>query len=438
MAVPGQATGVIVESRTPASTNLQWVLADQTDTGVKIKRSTDGVTYSIIATTAAHATTYEDDTVTAATLYYYKVTPTNGSGDATDSAVVMVVAQSKTCEVGNANPDAVALPRAGSQVDSTVFNDAMNALETSQNQNSFSAQPCTICITNNAIVADCTKCSQFQVSVTSDINSISLLNCDNNPGGDLNFQIPAGGTPRIGGFPSNLGFDGFEGNKPISGGTSGRDYHLKFTSGKSARGQKGGTLPLSLTCAATNCSMACAGAKSLSVTAAGGTPPYTFLVTGGLGLTPSGSTATVTPAANPGSGTAGTAYQLRANSQLANSGLCVTQLCSQNFGCNDVAIGGITAGNGCLECGGVYPKPQCGDCTSVATCSNCATNICSPHVNLGSPCTCNMLIAPNCVSDSRTGAMITAGCNPCAISINGQVITVTDAKGANVSKTITT
>ncbi len=54
---------------------------------MKVQRSTDGVTFTTVATLAATATAYADTGLSAATAYTYRVVATNAGGDATASAV---------------------------------------------------------------------------------------------------------------------------------------------------------------------------------------------------------------------------------------------------------------------------------------------------------------------------------------------------------------
>jgi hypothetical protein len=87
---PGTPTGLSGSSTTGSSAELAWTLADATDTGVKIQRSTDNVTFTTLTTTSAHAVAYTDSTVSGATTYYYRVKATNANGDSSASSVVRV------------------------------------------------------------------------------------------------------------------------------------------------------------------------------------------------------------------------------------------------------------------------------------------------------------------------------------------------------------
>jgi chitodextrinase len=65
--------------------NLLWTNNATNQTGFKVERSPDNVTFTQIATTGATITTYSDSPLAPVTLYYYRVRATNGSGDSTYS-----------------------------------------------------------------------------------------------------------------------------------------------------------------------------------------------------------------------------------------------------------------------------------------------------------------------------------------------------------------
>jgi fibronectin type 3 domain-containing protein len=69
--------------------NLTWA-ASSGATGYKVQRSTDGVTFSPLATVGA-VTTYGDTGLSAGTLYYYRVLASNAAGDSAPSSVASAV-----------------------------------------------------------------------------------------------------------------------------------------------------------------------------------------------------------------------------------------------------------------------------------------------------------------------------------------------------------
>lgn len=76
MAVPGAVTNFYVQSG-DQRVYLSWDITP-TATGYSVERSTDGVSFSVIATPAVNS--YNDTSGTTGTLYYYQVAGTNGSG----------------------------------------------------------------------------------------------------------------------------------------------------------------------------------------------------------------------------------------------------------------------------------------------------------------------------------------------------------------------
>jgi hypothetical protein len=67
--------------------NLAWTNTNSNQTGVKVERSTDGVTFTQIASASAPANSYSDTGLTASTTYWYRVRATNGAIDSAYSAV---------------------------------------------------------------------------------------------------------------------------------------------------------------------------------------------------------------------------------------------------------------------------------------------------------------------------------------------------------------
>ena len=202
----------------------------------------------------------------------------------------------------------------------------------------------------------------------------------------------------------------------------------------------------------------CSTTKSLRVIACGGKPPYTWTTTKGIiTSTPPGQTATLVAPPNPGSAFPGDAYQSVAikvgiGTATANCpALCpctsaLDPVCIANPDCKDIE-GGV-AKFGCNEivtttadtaCGGSpltgfglrtfvdAPNDHCtsGGCGNLIPISTDTANYLGTHAFDGD------------VSDIRSAPMIAAGCNPCAVSMKGAVVTVTDSTGTSVSRTLT-
>ncbi len=91
-------TGTSFTARNPTSLSLQWTdIAGETT--YRIERSTDGTTYSALATVGQNVTTYTDSTVTPLTEYYYRVVGVNALTESASATAIFT-----------ATPAAAALP----------------------------------------------------------------------------------------------------------------------------------------------------------------------------------------------------------------------------------------------------------------------------------------------------------------------------------------
>jgi regulation of enolase protein 1 (concanavalin A-like superfamily) len=83
---PSAVTNLTFTSWTATSIILNWRETNG-ETGYRIERSTDGTTYTSIATIAANIPSYTNTGLTANTTYYYRVIPTSSLGDGTTATV---------------------------------------------------------------------------------------------------------------------------------------------------------------------------------------------------------------------------------------------------------------------------------------------------------------------------------------------------------------
>src|SRR5439155_1557872 len=67
--------------------NLAWTDNAFNETAFKVERSTDGVTFALIATLNANTTAYADGNLAASTQFYYRVIATDGANDSPPSNV---------------------------------------------------------------------------------------------------------------------------------------------------------------------------------------------------------------------------------------------------------------------------------------------------------------------------------------------------------------
>jgi len=86
-APPSAPSGLTASAVSASQINLAWTDNSNNEDGFKIRRSTDGVNFAEIHTTAANATTYTDTGLSASTTYYYKVKATGAEGGSAYSDV---------------------------------------------------------------------------------------------------------------------------------------------------------------------------------------------------------------------------------------------------------------------------------------------------------------------------------------------------------------
>jgi hypothetical protein len=78
---PTAPTNLTAAAAGAAQINLSWTNTSTSQTGVKIERSTDNVTFTQIKVAGATAVSYSDTGLSASTAYFYRVRATNSSGD---------------------------------------------------------------------------------------------------------------------------------------------------------------------------------------------------------------------------------------------------------------------------------------------------------------------------------------------------------------------
>lgn len=78
---PPAAPNTLTATATGTTIDLAWVNPATNETGTQIERGTDGVTFALIHTTAADATSYSNTGLDATTTYYYRVRNTNADGN---------------------------------------------------------------------------------------------------------------------------------------------------------------------------------------------------------------------------------------------------------------------------------------------------------------------------------------------------------------------
>lgn len=90
MTPPSAPANLTAQAASKTQVNLAWQDTATNETGFKIERSTDGKSYSQVATVAAGVTTYANTGLSGGKTYYYRVRATNAGGDSAYSNVVTV------------------------------------------------------------------------------------------------------------------------------------------------------------------------------------------------------------------------------------------------------------------------------------------------------------------------------------------------------------
>ena len=83
---PAAPSNLAATATSASSIKLTWVDNSNNESGFKIERSTDNVSFTQIAVASANATTYTDSTVNPNTTYYYRIRATNIIGDSAYTA----------------------------------------------------------------------------------------------------------------------------------------------------------------------------------------------------------------------------------------------------------------------------------------------------------------------------------------------------------------
>jgi hypothetical protein len=467
MAAP---TNPRVESTGFDSATVYWEYSGASS--IKVYRSTDGSSYSLLGTVSSSIKVYVDTTVEDGTLYYYKLSDDSGS---TFSSVVTVITQSCTTQSRRRTSSAT-LPRAGDEVAAATFNDAMELIEATQ-QTDESPDNCRGCSLDGNLILDYNSCNCYDVYLTENINSIVLLGCDLRRDACLNLIAPEGTSYTVCGFPEGLGFDADNQGciTTLVGGTNGTRYSFRFTrclaDANSGFGGPAQIAPLEVNCnqtdtGAVGCQINCAANPSLNdhrvlLSASGGVPfvdGYTWSCTAGLlwlstggrlqcltGVTSGLSNRAVCWAVCPDSTCVpvvpGHSTDLAAYSHWKwNAGIGAPTNCCSSLGIKSELTCDGTLQNCVLEA--AYAGSDLCTTGSNDTCST--SGICSTPSSeasfvapLGTPDVCTGCGSdPGKMEDLRTPTQKSQGCCPCFLGGNA-VITTTDAAGSSVLTVIT-
>lgn len=360
-----------------------------------------------------------------------------------------------------------------------AFNEQAKQLEDYLNNLVGSSDPCIICPESGCIVLDFSECNNFDVLVTEDITCMRMVG-EGAPG-IINFVIPPNTTRHLCGFPVAWGGDGTECDVDLAGGARGSTFGFGHsgsgggsagggmgkpgipkknpTSDGSGGGGAGGSggdcacipedghLTL-IVCEEVNCSDT---SPKFVVKACGGMPGagYSWSFTGdGVGTISGRDLAdfSLAPPENAGSAVAGDAYVYHSLGWTGESvNICVCECRKCIYGCDDLINTQSTIDNN--KCSGMETSHATGvngvtsDCSGVFNCvppaqpaaCSCAEGLAAlSHVAV-----CTNKTGFGNLEDVRTAQMITDGCEPCGLTMGTAVVTVTDALGTSVSKSVT-
>jgi alpha-tubulin suppressor-like RCC1 family protein len=129
--VPNPATNLFADAISASQIYLTWNDNSSDETGFRIKRSLDNVTFSNITTVSANSTSYTDYGLTPNTMYYYKVQAYNDEGNATNSNVSSATTMDSITQTIPASPTNLIASATSSTQASLTWND------NSDNENGF-------------------------------------------------------------------------------------------------------------------------------------------------------------------------------------------------------------------------------------------------------------------------------------------------------------
>lgn len=461
-----QPTNLRGVSTTETTISLLWNNNHEDATGVEVHRALEDGAFSLIDTVAATVITFLDSGLATGTRYRYKVRATDGSATSDFSNIETVVTQ--TCNSDTGFNREISLPRFDDEDTKEQWMEQLNQmsqrLEDKFNTQIASDKACDICVVNGAIVLDAGRCNNFKIAVNAPINSISVINSV--PGQHLELVFVPDGTHTISGLPAKVQSNacGTLTDPMIT--TLGILIKLDLitlsdalilceTEDKSGGEGVGGGTAMAIECeqvigdedwttVLANCAlMDCLGGDpKLNFRVTGGVGPYSWSIldldgnTGAV-LTISGGAGENVTAEPPTQTTvSGGAYRLiyahcvigwnGTNCTGSGSNLNVSK---QDYGCEDQLIGNCDASahNGTCKTieKGCGEKEYCADGFFALS----PPTVCTTGKAEGR-------LEENC--DRRTAQMITDGCKPCGLVMDGAVLTVTDALGNSVAITLGT
>jgi titin len=85
LVLPTPPTSLTATAVSASQINLAWTDTSNNETGFKIERSTDGVTFTQIGTAGTNAASYSSTGLSSGMRYYYRVRAYNAAGNSSYS-----------------------------------------------------------------------------------------------------------------------------------------------------------------------------------------------------------------------------------------------------------------------------------------------------------------------------------------------------------------
>jgi Fibronectin type III domain len=101
---PAAPTNLMASAISSSQIGLSWTDNSTNETGFQMQRSSDGVTFTLVATLGANVTAYTDSGRTTGTTYYYRVRAYNSRGNSALSNVASAATQSTSSPTPTPSP----------------------------------------------------------------------------------------------------------------------------------------------------------------------------------------------------------------------------------------------------------------------------------------------------------------------------------------------
>ena len=158
---PAAPSGLTATAASATQINLSWTNNATNQTGFKVERSPDGITFAQIGTTGATTTIYSDSPLTPVTTYFYRVRATNGAGDSTYSNVA------STATLADTTPPTAPANLVATATSSTQINLTWSASTDNVGVTQYQIQRCQ--------GAGCNSFAQVGTSTTTSFPDTGLL-----------------------------------------------------------------------------------------------------------------------------------------------------------------------------------------------------------------------------------------------------------------------